>query len=1184
MTTKVGELVVHLSGRDAKFRSMMTRASGSLNRLRGQLTAVSLAAAAAFAPLAALGKSAVQTAGDFERGMARTAAVAQVTSAKVEKALSKTVLNLAAKTEFTARQVADAAGNLAQLGFNAQEIMGALPSALELASAGMMDVAEASAIAAKIMRSQGFATADLARVNDVLVSSFTGAAIDVQQLGEAFKFVGSIGKTAGVQFEELAAALGQLGNVGIPAEVAGTGLRRVIAGLLGPTGKSKKLLDELGLSALMASTDGFPKLADIVGVLERRFKDAADEGELAGKIVNAFGQRAGPVLLSLVGVGSQALRDFTHRLEESGGTAQRIAQKQLNTFSGRMKILQSQIEGLAISVGDRLIPIIDRIAGAISGLVGYFRSLPGDVQQTVVEMAAFTTGALGALAAISGLTVILSPLMSILGLVGRAILTMFSTPLMTAAGIVGGFILILGSLRKAWDANLFGMKDGLEPVLEQVKDLMWAVKTLYRTIGKGPDKAQLGERLRAVAGIDVQDAGNRKIFTKERNYTSIDQAFTALNDWLETLPKGIRKAYGTELTKLLNAPVGSQLSGPAELGTVANALDKVFMGSTGTLLGAANGMAPDGGGFQFTAAPPGVVPETPYAPRGKSPAGPDLLTQVRQDIASAFEEGAGVIKDAFAGLGSMAMEALPQGALDKLAALEGKATSAVQVVRDLLNAIQKGGISTKLEARGTGGSMGIAGLGAASASVLGVDLLRMFRGLSSDVAAFGDELYQAQLDARSFANRMDNLSEAAKGIERMGFLPRVGVDENGNKAFDVGSILGGSKVGDVASAAGQGALAGGPIGAVIGALVAIVASSDSVQENLQFAGETLGVLGEAFGAFARPMRSIHGQTRILTEVIGGAISPILESFGKILQAFAPVLALVATLFQALTPIFEIFADIIGILADAVKAVVQAFVFVFRPIILVVLGIIWTIAKVWNAVMEAFRWVFAQLGKIPLVGGVFDAIAGWFEGLKVETSGLEGAMHDLKNSIKDDPFGSQYVKDTITEGADKFNEGAEAAKEAGNALKNVPEGFKTALERFRSMDVGRRGSRPPDGLAETVRGAMGGGYGRSGDAAVGGLGGGGGWGGIPGMATGGIVTAPTLALIGEGRGPEAVIPLERLGEFMGGGPSGGIHIANMTVVSNDPDDMLRKIERKASRQSYLQTGMEIPGAPRYTGRR
>jgi hypothetical protein len=62
-----------------------------------------------------------------------------------------------------------------------------------------------------------------------------------------------------------------------------------------------------------------------------------------------------------------------------------------------------------------------------------------------------------------------------------------------------------------------------------------------------------------------------------------------------------------------------------------------------------------------------------------------------------------------------------------------------------------------------------------------------------------------------------------------------------------------------------------------------------------------------------------------------------------------------------------------------------------------------------------------------------------------------------------------------------------------------------------------------------------------------------------LAEGGIVTGPTLAMIGEGNGPEAVIPLSRMGEFgMGGG--GGITI---NVNGGDPQavvDALRRYNR------------------------
>jgi len=59
--------------------------------------------------------------------------------------------------------------------------------------------------------------------------------------------------------------------------------------------------------------------------------------------------------------------------------------------------------------------------------------------------------------------------------------------------------------------------------------------------------------------------------------------------------------------------------------------------------------------------------------------------------------------------------------------------------------------------------------------------------------------------------------------------------------------------------------------------------------------------------------------------------------------------------------------------------------------------------------------------------------------------------------------------------------------------------------------------------------------------------------IPILGDGGIVTGPTLALIGE-RGPEAVIPLNRAGGGMGG------NTINVTVTSADPNAVVAALQR------------------------
>jgi hypothetical protein len=71
--------------------------------------------------------------------------------------------------------------------------------------------------------------------------------------------------------------------------------------------------------------------------------------------------------------------------------------------------------------------------------------------------------------------------------------------------------------------------------------------------------------------------------------------------------------------------------------------------------------------------------------------------------------------------------------------------------------------------------------------------------------------------------------------------------------------------------------------------------------------------------------------------------------------------------------------------------------------------------------------------------------------------------------------------------------------------------------------------------------------------------------LPRLAEGGIVTSPTIAMIGEGREPEAVIPLSKLGSF---GVGGG---ANITVNVNggDPNSIVRAL------QQYVRQSGPVP---------
>lgn len=70
--------------------------------------------------------------------------------------------------------------------------------------------------------------------------------------------------------------------------------------------------------------------------------------------------------------------------------------------------------------------------------------------------------------------------------------------------------------------------------------------------------------------------------------------------------------------------------------------------------------------------------------------------------------------------------------------------------------------------------------------------------------------------------------------------------------------------------------------------------------------------------------------------------------------------------------------------------------------------------------------------------------------------------------------------------------------------------------------------------------------------------------LPRLAEGGITTGPTIAMIGE-KGPEAIIPLDRLGS-MGVGGGGGITI---NVNGGDPQQVVNALRR------YMQTNGSVP---------
>ncbi|MEP0846074.1 MAG: phage tail tape measure protein [Phycisphaerae bacterium] len=457
---EAGRAVVRISATDTQLQAALRRAQARMAAFGASVQSVGrklfLAGGAALAPL---GIGSKQFA-DFEQEMARVKALTNASGAAFES-LSNEARRLGAQTVFTATQAAEAMSFFALAGFSVDSILKATAPTLNLAAAGQMDVASAADIAAKIMAGMGVSASDVGYALDVLTKAMTTANTDLRQIGDAFKYLGPVAKAAGLSLEETTAAIQILSNAGIQADMAGTTLRGAILSLTQPSAEAKKKLAELGVST-MDSAGNFRGLADIIDDM-----NAGLAGMGSGKRLEAIGtifdarQAAG--FAELLTQGGERLRQFTAALGSAGGTAERIAQTQLNTLTGTTVILTSALEGLGISVGEAFSGVLRVAIGQVTKFVNalnqWVRANPDLV--FMIGAAAAATAALGA--ALIGVGVFMHVAAFATGVLGAAVSAVaiaFKAALavmVALPSITGGFLILLGGLgaEMAMQANLF---------------------------------------------------------------------------------------------------------------------------------------------------------------------------------------------------------------------------------------------------------------------------------------------------------------------------------------------------------------------------------------------------------------------------------------------------------------------------------------------------------------------------------------------------------------------------------------------------------------------------------------------------------------------------------------------------------------------------------------------------------
>lgn len=394
------------------------------------------------APIVGLGTVAVKAAADFDSGMSNIQATMGITADDIAnnvngaaddmELLRDTAKEMGATTAFSAAEAAEGLNILAMSGLDAQGQVSAIKPVLDLAAAGEIDLASAASYAMGAVKGFGDEADNAQYYTDLMAKGATLANTDVSGLGEALSGSAATASSYGQTAEGVTVALLRLAEQNVTGTEATTALNRAMADLYTPTDAAKQAMDALGVSAYDEAGNA-REVNAVMDDLNVALAGMSDEQANAYKntIFTSNGLQA---FNKITASGTETVTAFWQGVGDATGSASEQANTKLDNLNGQLTLLKSAAEGLAISFGETLMPMITSVVEKIQGWVDKLNEMDEGQRKTIVTV--------GLVVAAVG------PLLSMIGRVGTGVGTVVTVvgKVTTALGAGGGLTGVLGTV------------------------------------------------------------------------------------------------------------------------------------------------------------------------------------------------------------------------------------------------------------------------------------------------------------------------------------------------------------------------------------------------------------------------------------------------------------------------------------------------------------------------------------------------------------------------------------------------------------------------------------------------------------------------------------------------------------------------------------------------------------------
>ena len=331
-----------------------------------------------------LGTAAVKTAADFDTAMSKVAAVSGATGSELD-ALREKAREMGSKTKFSASEAAEAMNYMAMAGWKTSDMLEGIEGVMNLAAASGEDLATTSDIVTDALTAFGLSASDSGHFADILAAASSNANTNVSMMGETFKYCAPIAGALGFSAEDTAEAIGLMANAGIKGSQAGTALRTIMNNLSGDVTVCGSAIGEVTIATTNA--DGSMRdLSDILADCRTAFSGLT-ESEKAQAAESLVGKNAMSGFLALMNAGEADINKLSSAIDNCDGCAAGMAETMNDNLAGQLTILKSQLQELAISFGELLMPAIRTIVGWIQKFVDWLNSMDEGTRKVIVTIA-----------------------------------------------------------------------------------------------------------------------------------------------------------------------------------------------------------------------------------------------------------------------------------------------------------------------------------------------------------------------------------------------------------------------------------------------------------------------------------------------------------------------------------------------------------------------------------------------------------------------------------------------------------------------------------------------------------------------------------------------------------------------------------------------------------------------------